>query len=183
MTQGLLLMLAVAEGEGATGGPFTLEPGLIVWTWIVFVALFLLLRRFAWPAILRTTEEREQRIRGQLEEAERLNGEAATALEEHRKLLAGARQEAHQLLQDAKQASEKERESLLTRTREEQEHVLERAKKEIAAERERAVAELRREAVDLSLSAAAKLIGTRLDEAGDRKLVEQYLATLKQERH
>jgi len=178
----ILLALAAAEPEGAMGGPFTLEPGLIIWTWAVFIALFLLLRRFAWPAILRTTEERELRIRKQLEEAERLNAEAHSALEEHKQLLAGARQEAHQLLVDTKSAAAKERETLLSRTREEQEQLLERAKKEIAAERERALADLRREAVDLSLAAASKLIGARLDEAGDRKLVEQYLASLGDQR-
>jgi F-type H+-transporting ATPase subunit b len=174
----VLLALAAAETERAAGGPFTIEPGLIIWTWVVFIALFLLLRRFAWPAILRTTEERELRIRTQLEEAQRLNAEAKSALEEHRKLLAGARQEARQLLIDSKSAAGKERETLLARTREEQEQLLARATKEIAAERERAVAELRREAVDLSLAAASKLIGARLDAAGDRKLVEQYLASL-----
>jgi F-type H+-transporting ATPase subunit b len=178
----MLLALAAAEGAEGMGGPFTLEPGLIIWTWVVFVALFLLLKRFAWPAILRTTEERELRIRSQLDEADRLNREAQGALDEHRALLTGARQEAQKLLQDAKSAAEKEREVLLARTREEQEHVLERAKKEIAAERERAVMELRREAVDLSLAAASKLIGTRFGAADDRKLVEDYLASLGDQR-
>lgn len=178
----VLLALAAAEGGEGAGGPFSLEPGLIIWTWVVFIALFLLLRRFAWPAILRSTEEREHRIRSQLEEAERLNGEAKAALEEHRRLLSGARAESHQLLQDAKSAAEKEREALLTRTREEQEQLLDRAKKEIAAERERALMDLRREAVDLSLAAASKLIGSRLDDAGDRKLVEQYLTSLGDQR-
>lgn len=178
----VLLALVAAEGEGAVGGPFTLEPGLIIWTWLVFIALFLLLRRFAWPAILRSTEEREQRIRQQLEEAERLNTEAKVALEEHKRLLSGARQEAHQLLQDAKSAADKERETLLARTREEQDQVLERAKKEITAERERALADLRREAVDLSLAAASKLIGSRFGAAEDRKLVEEYLASLEERR-
>jgi F-type H+-transporting ATPase subunit b len=173
-----LLALAAAEGAEAVPGPFSLEPGLIIWTWVVFVALFLLLRRFAWPVILRTTEEREHRIRSQLDEAERLNREAQAAVEEHRALMSGARQEAHQLLQDAKAAAEKEREALLARTREEQELVLDRVKKEIAAERERALMELRREAVDLSLAAASKLIGSRFSAADDRKLIEAYLASL-----
>ena len=53
-----------------------------------------------------------------------------------------------------------------------------RARREIAAERDRAVAELRREAVDLSLAAASKLIQKRLDSETDRKLVLEYLATL-----
>ena len=56
--------------------------------------------------------------------------------------------------------------------------MLERAKREIAVERERAVAELRREAVDLSLAAASKLIEQRLDSDADRKIVEEYLGTL-----
>ncbi len=172
-----MLMLAAAEG-GATGGPFSLEPGLIIWTWIVFIALFLLLRRFAWPAILRATEERERTIARQLDEAERLNAEAKEALAEHKRLLANARQDAHALLQEAKAAADKEREMLLQRAREEHEQVLARTRKEIGAERERAIAELRREAVDVSLAAAAKLIGERLDADADRKLVERYLATM-----
>jgi len=64
------------------------------------------------------------------------------------------------------------------KTREEQEQLRDRARREIAAEREKAVLELRREAVDLSLAAATKLIGQRLDSEGDRKIVLDYLGTL-----
>jgi F-type H+-transporting ATPase subunit b len=184
MPTGLVVLAAVQEHGAEAGGlpgPFRLEPGLIVWTWIVFLALFFLLRRFAWPAILKATEERERRIQHQLAESERLNAEAQKTLEEHRQLLAGARQEAHQLVASAKAAAEKEREQLLARARQEQQQVLERAKKEIGAERDRAVAELRREAVDLSLAAAAKLLGARLDSDADRKLVERYLANLEKQ--
>ncbi len=66
----------------------------------------------------------------------------------------------------------------MEKTRQEQEDLLERARREISAERERAIVELRREAVDVSLAAAAKLIGERLGSESDRKLVESYLATL-----
>ena len=66
----------------------------------------------------------------------------------------------------------------MEKTKQEQEELLARARREIAAERDRAVAELRREAVDLSLAAASKLIGERLDSETDRKLVLDYLATL-----
>jgi F-type H+-transporting ATPase subunit b len=181
----VLLALAASQEHGAEAGglpgPFRLEPGLIVWTWIVFLALFFLLRRFAWPAILRVTEERERRIERQLAESERLNAEAQKTLAEHRQLLAGARQEAHQLVTSAKAAAEKEREQLLARARQEQEQVLERARKEIAAERDKAMAELRRAAVDLSLAAAARLMGERLDGDADRKLVERYLAAMEKQ--
>jgi len=159
-------------------GPFTLEPGLIVWTWVVFIALFLLLRKFAWPQIVRLTEERERTIRHQLQEAERLNAEAKAALEEHRQLVAATKEQAHQLIQEAKAVGEKEREQLLARARQEQEQLIERAKQEIEVERGRVVEAMRREAVDLSLAAAAKLIERRLEGETDRKIVEDYLSSV-----
>ena len=166
--------------EGGLGGPFAVEPGLIIWTWLVFIVLFFLLRKYAWPPIVRLTEEREKLIAKQLQEAERVNTEAKTALEEHKQLLSGAKDEAHKLINEAKGLASKERERLLAQARDEQQQVLERAKREIEVERERAVAELRREAVDLSLAAASKLIEQRVDSDADRKIVEEYLDTLEE---
>jgi F-type H+-transporting ATPase subunit b len=68
--------------------------------------------------------------------------------------------------------------SAVERTHQEQEALLDRAKRDIAAEKDRAVAALRREAVDLSLAAATRLIGERMDSEADRKLVTAYLSTL-----
>ena len=63
-------------------------------------------------------------------------------------------------------------------TKAEQDELLARARREIAAERDRAISELRSEAVDLSLAAASKLVGERLDSEADRKLVTSYLGSL-----
>lgn len=164
--------------EGGFGSPFEVNFGLFFWTWVVFAALLFVLWRFAWPAILRVTEERERKIARQLEEGERMNAEARAALEEHKKLLHRAKEEAQGLINDAKTVAAREREHLLEKARTEQQQMLERAKREIDAERERAITELRREAVDLSLAAAAKLIEKRLDSQDDRRLVEQYLNAL-----
>jgi F-type H+-transporting ATPase subunit b len=79
---------------------------------------------------------------------------------------------------EARQLAEKERAVAMEKTKQEQEETLARARREIAAERDRAIAELRREAVDLSLAAASKLVEKRLDSETDRKLVLDYLATL-----
>ncbi len=172
------LLRAAAEGEaGAPTSPFVVpEPGLILWTWIVFVALFLILRKYAWPGILAATEAREKRIREQLAEAERVNTEAKTALAEGQRLQAEARASAQTLLAEARGLAEKERLAAIERTRQEQEALLERARREIAAERDKAVADLRREAVDLALGAASKVIGERLDAEADRRIVTEYLA-------
>jgi F-type H+-transporting ATPase subunit b len=78
--------------------------------------------------------------------------------------------------------AEKERALAIEKTKQEQEELLARARREIAAERDTALAELRREAVDLSLAAASKLIEKRLDGETDRKLVQEFLSTLGEQR-
>ncbi len=173
----LLALLQEAEEHGPAS-PFEPEFGLIFWTWLIFIGLFLVLKKYAWPAIVGATEERERKIAHQLEEAERMYAKSQAALDEHKRLLAGAKEDARALIGEAKTVAEKEREGLLAKTRQEQEQILERAKRELEAEREKAIGELRREAVDLSLAAASRLIDANLDDAANRKLVVEYLDSL-----
>ncbi len=178
MNANLLAWLMLAqEGEGPSS-PFEVNFGLFFWTWVVFIALFLVLRRFAWPVILKNTEERERRIQKQLEEAEKMNAEAKALLAEHHRMMASARDQTHALLAEAKSVAEREREALLAKARQEQDQILERARREIVSERERAVAQLRREAVDLSLAAASKLLEAKLDSEADRRLVTEFLESV-----
>jgi F-type H+-transporting ATPase subunit b len=173
-----MLALMLAQEQHAARGPLTVEFGLMFWTIVVFVALLVILRKFAWPAILGAVEARERALEEQLAEAERNRAEAARLLAEHERLLAEGRAAAHGLLAEARVAAEKERALAMEKTRQEQEELLERARRDIGAERERAIAELRREAVDLSLAAASKLIGERLNADTDRKIVQEYLTSL-----
>lgn len=172
-----------AAPAGAPTSPFDVNFGLFFWTWFVFIGLFFVLRKYAWPQILKTVEERERRIKHQLEEAERLNAEAKAAFEKNQKQLASAHEQAVALLNEAKVAAQKERETALHKTREEQEQLLDRARKEIEAEKTRAITELRREAVDLSLAAASKLVDEKMDNEANRKLVTEYLSSLSGTKH
>jgi F-type H+-transporting ATPase subunit b len=177
----LFLLLQEAGGHSAQEfSPFSIKPGLIFWTLIVFAILLVLLWRFGFPSLLKSVEERERRIQKQLEEAERANAEAAKLLEQHRQALATAKAEAQDLMAKAKVVAQKEREQLLAKTREEQEQLLERARREIEAEKEKAILALRREAVDLSIAAASKLVESNLDSEANRRLVLEYLAGLEQ---
>jgi F-type H+-transporting ATPase subunit b len=171
-------VVALIQQEHASRGPLDVEPGLMIWTVVVFVALLLILRKFAWPALLGAVEARERALEEQLAEAERNRAEAARLLAQHEKLIAEGRASAHALLAEARSAAEKERALAMEKTRQEQEELLERARRDIAAERDRAVTELRREAVDLSLAAASKLMGERLNGENDRRIVQEYLSSL-----
>lgn len=178
----MLHVALLALQEEHTPGPLTVDGGLMLWTIVVFLLLLAILKRFAWPAVLGAVEAREQALEQQLAEAERNRAEAAKLLEEHKRLVGDAKAQAHAILVEARQVAEKERAVAMEKTKQEQEDLLQRARREITGERDRAVADLRREAVDLSLAAASKLIGKRLDSETDKKIVSDYLASLESAR-
>lgn len=172
------LLVLAADTEGGPASPFEVNFGLIFWAWVVFLILFWVLRKYAWPQIVSATEERERTIRRQLEEAERLHAEARTAHQEAERLASEARASAQTMLAEARAVSEKERTLAIEKLRQEQDALLERARRDIADERDRAAVMLRTEAVDLALAAAGRLIEARLDNEADRKLVTSYLSSV-----
>ncbi len=180
----MLLLLQEAHkaagGGAAAGGPFTINPGLIIWTLVVFGILLFILWRWGFPVLLKSVEERERRIQKQLEEAERANTEAQRLLEEHKKQIAAAHNQAQEILSKAKTVSQKERETLLAKAREEYDALLNRARKDIDAETEKAIQALRREAVELSIAAASRVIEANLDTEANRKLVTEFLESIGQ---
>jgi F-type H+-transporting ATPase subunit b len=187
MTNSLVLALlpaagvvipAAAQEAGGEAGPLSVDGGLVIWTLVVFGLLLFVLRRSAWPVLLAAVRERERRLEEQIVQAQRDRAEAAALLEEHKRLLATARAEAQDILGKAKAVAEHERATLLGKAREEYEAMLARARKDIEEEKAKAILELRREAVDLSIAAASKLIDARLDSEANRRLVSEYLATL-----
>lgn len=176
MATGLVGVLPMMFAEGGGSGPFSVNPGLIVWTWIVFLVFLFFFRKTFWVTIVSRAEEREKTIAAQLAQAEKANTDAKALLAEQQKATLDAKSSAQALLADAKSAAEKERAQGLEKARHEQEALMERARRDIAAERDKAIASLRQEAVELALGAAAKVVGQRFDSDADRKMVLDYLA-------
>ena len=133
-------------------------PGLSVWTWLVFGVLVFLLGRFAWKPILGAVEAREKGIQGALDEAAARNAEAAELLEEHRQQLADARRQANEILAEGKAAGERVRKEIEEKARGEGQAIIERARQEIERERDAALESLRKEAVELAMAAASRLL-------------------------
>ena len=173
------LSLLLQAAEAAPKGPFTINWGVSFWTLVIFLILMVALAKTAWPAILKAVEEREKKIQAQIEAAEKANRDAQQLLADYQKKLAAAQGEAQELLAAGRTAGEKLREEIMARARAEHEELIGRARREIVAEREKAVADLRREAVELSLAAAGKVIEKNLDTEADRRMVQDYLNSLK----
>jgi F-type H+-transporting ATPase subunit b len=115
-----------------------------------------------------------------IDSAKRDRDEAQKLLDEQRRQIEGARGEAQKLIADGRAIAEKMRNDLLEQTRQEQQAILERARREIETEKERAVAQLRREAVNLAIAGASKVIEENLDNSKNRQLVESFLESLPQ---
>ena len=172
---------AAAAGEHAAGGPVNLlEPhaGLMFWTLLIFVVLLVVLTKFAFKPITAAVEARERALEESIAGAKRDRDEAAQLMAEQRRQLDAARGEAQALIAQGRATAERMRGELLEQTRLQQQELLERARRDIEAEKERAIADLRREAVDLALAGAGKVIERNLDDAGNRQLVERFLATI-----
>jgi F-type H+-transporting ATPase subunit b len=152
--------------------------GLMAWTLFVFVGLFLILKFFAFGPILKSVEAREQALEDAINAAKRDREEAAKLLAEHRANLDASRGEAQKIIADARIAAERVRAELVEQAHAEQSAMLLRARQEIESEKVRAIAELRREAVDLAIAGASKVIEKNLDAEGNRKLVESFLASV-----
>jgi F-type H+-transporting ATPase subunit b len=174
----LTVILQQAGEAGAEPNVFQLSTNVSFWTLVIFVILLVVLSKFAFPPILGYANAREQRIQDILDAAARDREEAERILEEQRRELAEARQQAQQILADARQAGERVRREALEQARAEQEELVARAKQELEREREAAIEALRHEAVDLSLAAASRLLGKRVDAEEDRTLVRDYLNQL-----
>src|SRR5439155_21953024 len=158
--------------------PFDINGVVIIGTVVIFLILLAGLWRLGYPELLRMVEERERRIKKQLEDAEKANAEAQRLLDEHKKQIAAAHNQAQEILAKAKSVSEKERATLLAKAREEYDALLNRARKDIDAEKDKAIQALRREAVDLSIAAASRVIEANLDTDANRKLVTEFLESL-----
>jgi F-type H+-transporting ATPase subunit b len=173
----------LAEEEAGTGGGglFAINPGLIIWTWLIFILLLVVLRKWAWGPILGALEARETRIQEALDSAAREREEAKQLLQQQQRLLDESRDHSQQILADGRKAGERLRAELLEEGRQQREQILAHAKGDIERERDRALEVLRREVVDLTISAAGRVLQKEVDSQENRRIVEHYLDRLASE--
>lgn len=175
-----LLTLAATTAGAEEVKKSLLEPsyGLMVWTLLIFVILVFILSKYAFGPITAAVVAREKALEDAIEGAKRDRADAARLLAEHRAALDASREEAQKIIADARVAADRVRADLVAQAHTEQAGMLARARQEIESEKGRAIAELRREAVDLAILGAGKVIEKNLDDAGNRQLVESFLSSV-----
>ena len=169
---------AQEAAEAAKPSLLTPHGGLMVWTLLVFGVVFLILRKYAFGPLTAAVEAREKALTDAIAMAKADRDAAALLLEEHRKAIEAARGEAQKYIAEGRATADSMKAGMIEETRKQQQEMLERARRDIEAEKVKAIDELRREAIDLALAGASKVIEKNLDDAQNRKLVESYLATI-----
>ena len=151
------------------------DPGLFFWTIAVFLVLLYLLKRFAWGPLLAALDERQAGIRKSLDDADKARRELAEVQSQANALIGKARTEADAILAEARTDGARIRQELRDLAQKEAEAITRNAQREIQLERDRAVTELRRQAVDLSVLIASKLIRRNLTPEDNAALIEDAL--------
>ena len=153
----------------------SIEPGLLIWTIITFLALVAVLRKVAWKPLLAALEQRETTIRDSLDEAQRAREEAQQLLAENQRILAEANRESARILEQGREEAERMRTSLTDQARQEAQRLVEDARRDIERERQAAIQDLKSTAADLALVAAGRLLNTSVSDDDHRRLVTEFL--------
>jgi F-type H+-transporting ATPase subunit b len=155
-----------------------INPGLMIWTLLCFAITFFVLKRFAFGPVQKIIDERRQRVREAIEEAERARTESRQLLEEHKALRAQARGEAEEILAEARRVGDAMRERTREETEADRQRRLEDTKRQIEAETARALEQIRAEVADLALVAAEKVTAGVLGDKEHRKLIDDAVRDL-----
>ena len=166
----------LAQEHEEKGGLLSINTGLSVWTIVIFLIVFAILAKFAFPKILGAVEERERHLADLAEAAERDRAEAAALVEEHRRLVEETRGKVQEMMGEARNTAEKMRSELMEQARREHDELLARGRAEVANERAGMLEQVRRDAAELAMRAAEKLVRRSLDGDDNRRLVQEYLA-------
>jgi F-type H+-transporting ATPase subunit b len=158
----------------------SVEPGLLIWTIIIFFILLLILKKFAWGPLLKSLNDREQGIKDSVEKAEYLKQEAEKILAENKALLAKADEDARKVIAESKELAEKLRQEMMTKTGEDTSRMISQAKGEIEREKLSALNSLKDEIANLAVQAAGKLIDENLDTEKQRKLIANFITKIPQ---
>jgi len=162
----------------AANALISVTPGLMIWTIVCFLIALFVLKRFAFGPIQKAIDDRRDRIRQSIEEADRAREEARNLLEEHRKLIGKAKSDAEDILAEARKQSDAQRERVREETEADRQRRLEETKRQIDAETQRALEQIRAEVADLTLVATAKVTVKVLDRDDHRKLIEDAIGDL-----
>jgi F-type H+-transporting ATPase subunit b len=155
--------------------PLLPDKNEVIWGSAAFAVLLVVMWKFGVPAVRNMEQAREERIRNDLEAAEKARADAEAEKSQYAAQIADARNEAGRIIEEARQSAEQVRRDLIARAETEANEVRERAQADIAAQQQRAIAELRTDVAQLSIDLAERIVERNLDRATQLQLVDSFI--------
>lgn len=149
-----------------------------LWYLIVFSILLLAVKHYAWGPVKDMMEKRRQKVIDDLDQAASDRKKAETLANEREAALKNSRQEATQILSDAKSNAQKTGKQIVSEANDEASAIREKAKADAAQVKTDALNEARDEVADLSVTIAEKVIAKNLSAADQKDLVDQFIKGL-----
>jgi len=149
------------------------DPGLYIWTIVTFLILVAALGKFAWRPLLEALERRQAAIRKSLDDAQQAKQELERLHVQSQKIMAEARVQADQILSLTRSDANRLRDELKQKAQAEAAGVLKNAERQIEMETARALQQIRREAVDISVAIASKLLERNVTKEDNERLIEE----------
>ena len=138
------------------------DPGLIIWTTIIFTMLLLVLKKFAWKPILKSVEDRSKSIQDALEAADKAKEEMATLTADNERIIAEAKVERDNLLKEAREIKEKIINEAKESANIEAEKIIVSAKEQINNDKMQAITELKNNVAKISIEMTEKILRKEL---------------------
>jgi F-type H+-transporting ATPase subunit b len=159
------------------------DPGLFIWTIVTFLVLLTLLAKFAWSPLLLALESRQALIRKALDDAQQARQELERLNLESAQIINRARVEAEAVITQSRADGDRLREEIRAKARTEADHIVKNAERQIQLETTRALEQIRREAVELSVMIASKIIQRNLTKEDNERLIDEALKQVEARRH
>lgn len=170
--------VAASVAAAAEGGFNLLDVGgigNIFWTWVIFLFALYPMWKIVMGPVTRALEERDDHAVRAIQRAEKASAEAEAARAEVEVKLGEARSEAARLMNEARDRAEGREREIVEQAKSEAAAMVESARTQIQAEKEKALAAIRGEVVELSLNAAGAVIGRKVGDEDDRRLVQELV--------
>ena len=158
------------------------DPGLYIWTIVVFLILLGLLAKFAWRPLLEALDKRQESIRHALDDAAKAKQELERLQVESQRILAEARGEAESIVARTREDANRLRDEMRQKAQQEAANIVKNAEKQIELETARALQQIRHEAIDLSVAIASKLLQRNVSKEDNERLIEETFRQLEAQR-
>lgn len=171
---------AVASGQQAdtcvkAPSPILPSKNELIWGILSFGVLLVGMWKLALPPVRKMMTDRTDRIRDNLDDAERVKTEAQTILDQYQAQLADARNESNRIIEEARQTADQLRRDLMQRAEAEVNELKQRTQDDIRAARDRMMGELRSEVSQLAIELAEKVVQRNLDRDTNLALIESFI--------